>query len=718
MSPISLPKLALKRLTDDRVLLAALMIGIILATTLAAAGPVYLRSLERLGLNVAIDSLQRPFSNISPIARRVPLTEFELQRTQAVVDEAIDNHIPEIYDRHEVYIRVETWFAGLPLDPLPPPETTGEASRAYFRYFSNLDDHVRFTSGRMASDATGIGQQGPTLEAVISVVTAEEFELEIGQEIIVAPSLGSRTKLTAVIVGIMEATNPTEDYWHSHASVFIDPPPPEDAAPEDSELFYDPQRPPVPLYITERAMVDALGRAYPGMLIDELFFIFTETEGLKDWSASEALGRFDDFEHEITTAIPGAQVSSAIVTMLENFQDRSFFTRVPLLLLTAVLVATVLFFLAMMVSVLVRRREEDASLLRTRGAGLVRLSRLYLLEGLVMTVVAVAAAPLLATALVAAAGFLPAFSSLADPGPLPVELDTLPFVVAGIIGAVCLIIYVVPGVLGTRGVCSRTSCARPVRRAFPMLHRYFLDVLVLVAGGLIFWEMHARGHVISGGLLKDVEVNEALLIAPVLFLIAVALIFMRLFPLLVRYVTGESPHAAHLLAAGSIAVLTPVFAWQAATDDRTLAGFAPAALLVALAVAYRMTAGFESRRRMFIGLAAQALLAAGVVWRAPDVDHVAVRVALAGVAAVVPAQVLYLPGSQGDGLPADIDHDGPAAHGAQSVAVYVAGAAPRPRHRRGRPGDDRGRHPREKPERPHQTTTSPPTSAWCASPAT
>lgn len=641
MSPISLPRLALKRLTDDRILLAGLMIGIILATTLAAAGPVYLRSLERLGLNVAIDALQRPFSNISPIARRVPLTEFELRRTQAVVDDAIDNHIPEIYDSHEIYFRVETWFAGLPLDPLPPPETTGEASRAFFRYFSNLEHHVAFTSGRMASDATGIGQLGPTLEAVISVVTAEEFELEVGQEIIVAPSLGSRTKLTAVIVGIMEATNPTEDYWHSHASIFIDPPPPEDAAPEDSELFYDPQRPPVPLFITERAMIDALGRAYPGMLIDEHWFVFTDTEGLKDWSASEALGRFDDFEHEMTTAIPGAQVSSAIITMLERFQDRSFFTRVPLLLLTAVLVATVLFFLAMMVSVLVRRREEDASLLRTRGAGLARLSRLYLLEGLVMTVVAVAVAPFLATGLVAAAGFLPAFSTLAEPGPLPVRLDPLAFIVAGAIGVLCLLIYVIPGVLGTRGglLSHKLRSARPP--TVPLLHRYFLDVVVLVAGGLIFWEMHARGHVISGGLLKDVEVNEALLFAPVLFLIAVALIFMRLFPLLVRYVTGESPRIVHLLAAGSIAVLAPVFAWQAITDDRTLVGFAPAGLLVALAVAYRATTVAQTRRRRIVGLAIQAVLVAGVVWRAPEVDHLAARIALAGVVAVVPAQIAY-----------------------------------------------------------------------------
>ena len=618
------------------------MIGIILATTLAAAGPVYLRSLERLGLNVAIDALHRPFSNISPIARRVPLTEFELRRTQATVADAIDSHIPEIYDSHEVFFRVETWFAGLPIDPLPPPETTGEASRAFFRYFSNLENHVAFTSGRMASDTTGIGQFGPALEAVISAVTAEEFDLEVGHEVIVAPSLGSRIKLTARIVGVMEATNPTTDYWHSHASVFIDPPPPEDAAPEDSELFYDPQRPPVPLFITERAMLDALGRAYPGMLIDEHWYILTDTEGLKEWSVSEALGRFDDFEREITTAIPGAQVSSAIITMLENFRDRSFFTRVPLLLLISVLVATVLFFLAMMVSVLVRRREEDASLLRTRGAGLARLARLYLLEGLVMTAVAVAVAPILATGLVGAAGFLPAFSSLAEPGLLPVKIDRLPFVVAGVTGALCLLIYVVPGVLGTRGglLAHKLRSSRPP--SVPLLHRYFLDVVVLVAGGLIFWEMHARGHVISGGLLKDVEVNEALLFAPVLFLIAVALVFMRLFPLIVRYVTGESLRIVHLLAAGSIAVLAPVFAWQAVSNDRTLTGFAPTGLLIALAVAYRVTASARSRRRTVIGLAVQAVLVAGVLWRAPDVDHSAVRFALAGVAAVVPAQIAYL----------------------------------------------------------------------------
>ena len=87
-----------------------------------------------------------------------------------------------------------------------------------------------------------------------------------------------------------------------------------------------------------------------------------------------------------------------------------------MLLLTAVLVATVLFFLTMMVSVLVGAGRRTRRCSAPGEPGLARLSRLYLLEGLVMTAVATAAAPVLATGLVAAAG-VPA--RLLQPRPNP-----------------------------------------------------------------------------------------------------------------------------------------------------------------------------------------------------------------------------------------------------------------------------------------------------------
>ena len=66
MNTLTMPKLALKRLASDWMLLVSIFVGIAIATTLVAAGPVYLKALERLGLNLAIDRLNRPFSNINP----------------------------------------------------------------------------------------------------------------------------------------------------------------------------------------------------------------------------------------------------------------------------------------------------------------------------------------------------------------------------------------------------------------------------------------------------------------------------------------------------------------------------------------------------------------------------------------------------------------------------------------------------------------------------
>ena len=88
---------------------------------------------------------------------------------------------------------------------------------------------------------------------------------------------------------------------------------------------------------------------------------------------------------------------------------------------------------------------------------------------------------------------MPAFADLTEPGVLPVEIQPLPFIVAGATGLLCLIIYVVPGVLGTRGglLAHKLRSSRPP--SVPLLHRYFLDIAVLLVGGLIFWEMQSRG---------------------------------------------------------------------------------------------------------------------------------------------------------------------------------------------------------------------------------
>ena len=138
-------------------------------------------------------------------------------------------------------------------------------------------------------------------------------------------------------------------------------------------------------------------------------------------------------------------------------------------------------------------------------------------EGVILTALAAAIAPLIALPLVWLAGLLPYFWHITGGRPLPVHIGWIPFAAAGLSGLMCLAVFVIPGVLGARaGLFSqRLRSSRPPQ--VPVLQRYYIDVMFLAVGGVLFWELQARGELVSGSLFGQPDVNEALLIAPVVF---------------------------------------------------------------------------------------------------------------------------------------------------------------------------------------------------------
>ena len=215
-------------------------------------------------------------------------------------------------------------------------------------------------------------------------------------------------------------------------------------------------------------------------------------------------------------------------------------------------------------------------------------------------------------------------------------------------GAVCLAMYVVPAMAGARAgpIGQRLRASRPARE--PFFHRYYLDVALLLVGALVFWELRSRGTLVSGGLFSDVAVNEALLFAPVLFLITVALAFMRLFPLAVRYIAGESVSLVHFAALGTVAALGPLLAALAVSGGQGDPWVLQFALALGLGAAYWWTvpavdAGHDGKRlRLGAGLAAQGALVGLYLWTDPVGAGDALEVARGCAIALVPGQVLYM----------------------------------------------------------------------------
>jgi ABC-type lipoprotein release transport system permease subunit len=639
MRSFSIFKFVLRRLADDWKLLLCIFSGIFIASTLVAGAPAYLNSLGRLTLNIAIDRSPQSFVNMMAIAPNVPLIDTNLHAADAFLDRAIADHISDFYTDRERYIKSSVLLMGTPRNPLSRGASE-QVTRGYLQYLSNVEHHVMFEEGRMSTGLVVPGERGPIIEAVLSTASSELFSVSVGEQLQLTPSQGNATVVTMSIVGIMSPVDETEGFWQQNARVFLDPGPLEEAP--DLGVIVEPEEPPLVAFVTEDALLNGIGVAFPGTLISSTWFISVDKELLKIVPPKELASRIEGMQTALAKDLQGSALFTGTSSLLTRYERRSFFSAIPLLLLMSIMAITVLYFMAMMISYLVQSREYDVALLRSRGITTLHMVKIYALEGVALTVIAVLSAPFLAMALIALSGKLPYFGDITDGDMLPVELKLSPFLVAGAVGVLSLAIYVVPGVIGARAglIIHKLRSSRPP--LVPAFQRYYLDVLLLVLGGLVFWELNARGQLISGGLFKDIEVNEALLLAPVLMLTLVALLFMRFFPLVVRYVSGESSGLAHLFVwAGSVSMFVALASDGFRTGNPS--GSLPIILLVgAIGGVYWLTHKSSSNLSRLFGIFSQAVLVSLVVWlETPQVGSLGFVPSMV-LMAVVPSQVLYL----------------------------------------------------------------------------
>ena len=640
MVPLNTRRLIVKRLLDDWKLLLSIFLGFVITTTLVAGAPVYFGSLQRVSVNTAIDRASVFFLNFFAYAPHVQFDRDNVLLSESHLVDAIDRHISEIYRSHERYIQSPTFLVGKPNSPLPnQPGAADQVSRGYVQYLSNMGDHVEFLSGRLPTDSVSQGLRGPILEAMVGARQARVFDLEVGDEVVLTPSLGDPVRVTATIAGVIEAIDPLDEYWSRNAEAYLNPAPLEEEV--DVEVTVDPAEPPLSLFVTLESLIAGVGDAYPGSVASMHWNVFIDKEPLKRWSITDTRHRITQVENDFTQALPGAAVFTGISRLLDNYERRSFFTGIPLLLLITVMLLTVLYSIAMMVSYLVQSREDDVALLRSRGVSAFQLLRLYALEGAILAVTAAVLAPFLAMAVVALAGLLPYFSEIKQSVLLPIDLHWYPFALSAAVGFVCLAMFVVPALIGSRTglIAHKLRSSRPP--SVPLFQRYYVDVAILIVGGLIFWELQQRGQFVSGGLFEDVQVNEAMLLAPVLFLVAVALLFMRLFPLFVRFLNGDAPTLLHLLAGVTVAVLAIGVVLDTLGSGLTDYA-APLALLAASAALYTYSHRSEGAVSRGAAMVAQVAATALFILRDPPSPGEAAFIPTVALAALVPLHLLFL----------------------------------------------------------------------------
>jgi len=633
-----------QRLINEWKLMLSIFSGVLIATTLISGAPIYLDSLERISVNTAFDRTSDVTLNALIYTPNLVLTRDSLEDSQQKVNTAVESHIDEVYVSERRLIRSQNYLAGLPYRPLE----TRMVSRGYLQYMENIDQNIVFTEGRMATDEIKQLESGPLIEVILGTPSLDIYDVEVNDVIQLTTFIDSEITISAKITGIFDPIDPKSPFWRENSDTFLKPAPLEDAV--EQGVMVDPEEPPLPFFATQNTLIESISSAFPGTLISSSWLLFLDRENLKEYDVEDGKLRFANFREDISLSLPGSFILSIVPKVLETYEKRSLYTSIPLLLLLTLMIVTILYYMSMMVSYLVQSREEDVVRLRTRGISTFNLFRVYVIEILVIIISAVAIGPFIAMGLISAAGKLAYFDSITSGDFIPVQLAWQPFAIAAGLGVLCLVIYTTAGLIAARtGVISqRLKASRP--QLTPFFQKYYIDLAFLVIGGIVFWELQSRGSFLSNNADNVQQINEGLLFAPVLFLIGVALIFMRVFPLVIRYFAGESISLIDLIMSITAIMIIPVYAVQLFFDQRGFSWIYLLLIGIGLLICYRWTIGqIQSHQRRYLliaaGLAAQAPFVAIYVYLSQtslESSYLLYGIVISFLISIVPLQILFI----------------------------------------------------------------------------
>ena len=402
-----------------------------------------------------------------------------------------------------------------------------EASRAMFLSMTGVNDRIVYITGQAPSNRVTYSEGVATVEAALIWDRASRFDIRIGDVIETVPEVRGIGLVKAQITGIFTISNPSDDFWVGLSDPIMRP-----------QAIVEGRENPIVMVVHPSIMLDTIAEANAGLPADFSWHLFVDSEYFRELSLNESITKLADFEDRISIDITRADVLTVLESRLQSLQRRMLFARIPMLLLAALAITAIAYYLFMVAGIIARRRASETSMLRSRGITVVQVIRSYAIESLIIAGLPALIAPLIGMGLVAALGLLPAYRSVTDSMFLSVEFVWQSWIWSVAAGLAVFAILLLPAILGTRrGIIDQyQSEARPEQP--PFFQRYYLDIIFLAIGSLIWWELTTRGTVVASTREGENSADITLLFSPAIFLLVVALLLMRLFPILAQIIAA------------------------------------------------------------------------------------------------------------------------------------------------------------------------------------
>ncbi len=383
--------------------------------------------------------------------------------------------------------------------------------------FSNLSQYVTVVAGRLPNHLAPRSNQMGETEAVIGIATAENLRLTVGVEntlTITHLQLGDQLRtadnsLAINIVGIVQPIDPQANIWWG------------DLLPVSFNRIDGGNFRPDTIVPSLLISSESVATYFPGYTTQ--WRLLTDMSQLNMDNLGQTQSNLRTLEKTLQTNL--LVLDSSLIELIEKFTADLASARIFLFLLSIQSLLFVLYTVSLISSFLAHQTQSELATLAGRGFTSRQITQVFALQGVLLLLPAVVMAPFLARWVLNGWGQV---TNTAVPQTIPPESWQLALLAAGFawLTLVLSIFVVSHGNL----LAWQQQAARPPQRA--RWQQLYLDFFLLALGGLLYWQLAETGTTLIGS--DGTTADPFLLLGPSLLLIAVALLFLRLFPYLLR----------------------------------------------------------------------------------------------------------------------------------------------------------------------------------------
>jgi putative ABC transport system permease protein len=501
-------RFAVRRLWANRRVAAGLLVGFVLAVAAASSVPAFTAgALQRM-----LEAEWKAPGEQRSASVHVAHFEDPLRRTTASQFEAAERLMrEEAPDLIGLPVAPLVTYASLELTaitPVDPERVNPDVERwATIAYQTGMAEKVRLIGGRLpAAQATPDG----SLEVMVEEALLDKQEIPVGAQLWVPlnrSETAARVKVT--VVGAFVRTDPDDPYWFQ--------------GPFDQALFLPEQ--------TFRQELLPRDQAVPGQYS---WYFGVDSGQIRMTDATRLLGDLYTLEARAAQLLPDTELFGGPMEILTRYLTRAIALQRLLMILVLPPLTVVAYFVVVTAKMMADGQRQETAVLRSRGASLGQVAGLYLTEGVVLAVFALAggypAGLLLARAMGAVSGFLQFVDRAQPPVLLPAEFWLYGLATAGL----SVIAYLLPALAAARQsiVTFKADSARGALTG--SLSRWSLGLFSVALAGYGYYTLSRRTMVVGAG--EAAPLMEPLhVLAPALFVFGGALLVVGMVPALVLW---------------------------------------------------------------------------------------------------------------------------------------------------------------------------------------